>query len=287
MNTIHSRSSLSANATLLSEEDPSPVALYRGGNLDWLVVSDHASARVPAALGELGLSDADRFTHIGWDIGTQAIGRRIAQRLRCTLIECGYSRLVIDCNRYPADTASIPAVSGGVRIPGNAGLTDADRQARVDEIFRPYQQAIANELGSMQARGGLPVFISLHSCAAQWGGRTRPWGIGISWSHDARVARPLLARLGTNRELTVGDNLPYSLDLGIDFTTPEHAGRRGLAHVQVEFRQDLVETEADAIRWADIFVDALLDCESIDEWYAEDRSLQQAFLPAPSSWFVS
>ncbi|WP_158936979.1 N-formylglutamate amidohydrolase [Burkholderia sp. S171] len=287
MNTIHPLSPFSPGVTLLSAEDPPPVARHEGGSLDWLVVSDHASAQIPLALGQLGLDEADRLSHIGWDIGTRVIGQRIAQRLRCTLIECGFSRLVIDCNRYPTDTASIPAVSGGIRIPGNAELTDADRQARIAEIFKPYQQAISDELNAMQAKGGLPVFISVHSCAADWEGRRRPWEIGISWSHDDRVAKPLLARLGSDEALVVGDNLPYSLDLGVDFTTPENAGRRGLAHVQVEFRQDLVETESEAIKWADVFVDALLGCESVDEWYAEDRSLQQAFLPAASPWLGS
>ena len=48
------------------------------------------------------------------------------------------------------------------------------------------------------------------------------------------------------------------MEPGADYTTPEHALRRGLEYLQVEFRQDLIGTEAAAHGWADTFVAALL-----------------------------
>lgn len=270
-------------AALLSPFEPAAAHVERGASKNWFVVSDHASSLIPERLQNLGLSEADRLSHIGWDIGARVIGRRLAQRFECTLVECGYSRLVIDCNRYPEDVAAIPSVSGGIAVPGNLGLNDQQRAARIEEIFKPYQQTVATELDRVQEDGGQPVFISVHSCAAEWNGAKRPWHIGVSWAHDARVASPLLDQLGASCEILVGDNEPYSLDLGIDFTTPEHAVRRGLAHVQIEFRQDLVGSESDALYWADVMVEALLECRSESGW-GENVAQLLDYLPAPTTW---
>jgi predicted N-formylglutamate amidohydrolase len=79
--------------------------------------------------------------------------------------------------------------------------------------------------------------------------------------------------------LIVGDNQPYSLEIGHDFTVPEHALLRGLAHLQVEFRNDLVATIAGAYRYADQFFAAMNSIADTASWYkpeyyltAQDRS---------------
>jgi predicted N-formylglutamate amidohydrolase len=58
-------------------------------------------------------------------------------------------------------------------------------------------------------------------------------------------------------DLVVGDNQPYNLDPHEDYSVPVHAVRRGLPHLQVEFRQDLVATPAGAARLADALLAAL------------------------------
>ncbi|APD12291.1 hypothetical protein NA29_08500 [Pandoraea sputorum] len=263
--------------------DPAPAQIVRGVSADWFIVSDHASKVVPRTLGGLGLRAQDIESHIGWDIGMQQVARRVAERLDATLVEAGFSRLVIDCNRYPEDPASIPETSGGIAVPGNRGLTARDREQRINEILVPYQHTVATELAQVVARGGTPVFLSLHSCTPYWQGQHRPWEIGISWSGDERVARPVIERLQARPDICTGDNQPYALDIGIDFTTPEHAIRRGLAHLQVEFRQDLIADAVGAIYWADMLVDALLECRRDygRHWQRADQNLT-ALLPQAS-----
>ncbi|MDH3661184.1 MAG: N-formylglutamate amidohydrolase, partial [Alphaproteobacteria bacterium] len=81
--------------------------------------------------------------------------------------------------------------------------------------------------------------------------------IAISWCDDVPSAAAALAVLRNVAGLTVGDNTPYALDHGEDFTTPEHAVRCGLRHIQVEFRQDLVAERNGAEAWAERFAPAL------------------------------
>jgi predicted N-formylglutamate amidohydrolase len=51
-------------------------------------------------------------------------------------------------------------------------------------------------------------------------------------------------------DLVVGDNEPYSGELEGD-CLDRHGTRRGLAHVLIEIRQDLLSEEAGIAAWAD------------------------------------
>jgi predicted N-formylglutamate amidohydrolase len=233
--------------SLLSTDEPPPFEEIPGA-APALLVCDHASNRVPRALGTLGLAPAWFDEHIGWDIGAAAVTRRLAPLLGAAAILAGYSRLVIDCNRAPADPSSIPAASDGVAIPGNAELSPAAREQRREAIFAPYHDAIARRLAAI---AGVPAVISVHSFTPVMQNFARPWHVGILWDDDGRIAAPLLAALGDEAELVVGDNLPYSAREPVGYTVSHHALQKGLPHVAIELRQDLVAGAAGAAAWAE------------------------------------
>ncbi len=261
---------------MLAPSDPPAFSRRPGANPRYVLVCDHASAEVPAVLGSLGLPPEAFHRHIAVDIGARWVAERVAQRLDATLLAAGYSRLVIDCNRYPWDPGSIAAESDRTAVPANRGLDERARLARLRSIFLPYQRAISATLDELIARGERPALLSIHSCTPELGGQHRPWPIGFSYTPPATLARACLDALSADRTLSVGDNEPYAMDLGMDYTTPEQALRRGLHFVQVEFRQDLIATESSARDWADRFVDALLS--------VADTVLAQAATPWQPAW---
>ena len=77
------------------------------------------------------------------------------------------------------------------------------------------------------------------------------------WDKDPRLAVPLLAALRRNGHLEIGDNEPYSGRHPADYTIDHHAEPRGLAHVGVEIRQDLIGDADGQQRFADLIGDAL------------------------------
>jgi predicted N-formylglutamate amidohydrolase len=239
--------------------------VLQGSDPGWLVVCDHASNYIPPALSQLGVADADLERHIAWDIGADSIARRLARRLSATCVLANYSRLLIDCNRYPDAPSAVPAISDGTEIPGNTGLSAVQRQARVQGIFRPYHATVDAALGACLTDCAAPVFISVHTCSPSMNEVWRPWHVGIGWTRDTRTATPLLEALRLQEGIEVGDNEPYDLDIDYDFTTPQHAMTRGLPHIQVEFRQDLVRTREQAESWADRFFEALMEAKR-DDW---------------------
>ena len=239
---------------MLGPADPPPFRRINGrGSTPCLIVCDHASAAIPDALGDLGIDNAFRFEHIAWDIGAAWITERLAERFDAPALLAGYSRLVADCNRYLADPAVFIETSDTIEVSGNRAMTGQDRARRVEAIWRPYHDAIFEALEGFEENGITPALISVHTMTPQMRGRDpRPEAFTVCWDLDDRMAAPVLDRMRETDGIIVGDNHPYGLDIGEDFTVPEHAMRRGLAHLQFEVRQDLVANEDEARRWADL-----------------------------------
>ena len=239
------------------------IALNPGAASPFLLLGDHAGREIPHALGDLGLSAAERRRHIAWDIGVAGLGQALSAALGATFIRQRFSRLVIDCNRDPARADAIPEVSDGAVVPGNHGLSPAERRARVAEIAEPYQAAIAAELDARARHGRPTTLVSLHSFTPRMDGFDRPWRFGVLHAQDSAFSRAVLARLRAQVGAgLVGDNAPYSMD-EVDFTIPHHARPRGLDYLELEVRQDLLARPAGqqrvALRLAALLPQALAD----------------------------
>ncbi|HTS91558.1 MAG TPA: N-formylglutamate amidohydrolase [Stellaceae bacterium] len=238
--------------SLLTPSDPPPVEHVDGeGRTPVLLTCDHASRAVPRALHNLGLDKEQLSLHIAWDIGAAAVTRDLATRLDAPALLAGYSRLVIDCNRNLDDPTSIPPVSDGIEVPGNRDLAPEQRRARVEALFRPYHAAIEAALDRFAARGVHPAVLSVHSFTPVMNGFNRPWHIGILWDKDPRIPVPFMAALRREKGLVVGDNEPYSAREPAGHSVRTHAVARGLPHVAVEIRQDLIAEAAGQREWAD------------------------------------
>ena len=239
------------NALLLAADEPAAFALEREhGASPFLLICDHASRRIPRALGDLGVSQADLQRHVAWDIGAAGVATRLAAALDAFAITQNYSRLVIDCNRPLDAPGSIVARSEATDIPGNANIDAAAAAMRAREIFLPYHARIAAELDRRAAQGRQTTLISVHSFTPVYHGVARPWQIGMLYGRDARVAHRLLGIIRAEGGWNVGDNEPYAVTAATDYAIPVHCETRGIAHVGLEIRQDLIAHDAGQDEWA-------------------------------------
>jgi predicted N-formylglutamate amidohydrolase len=237
---------------LLAADEPAPVRLLRpDGAGDFVLTADHAGNRIPRALGDLGLAASERRRHIAWDIGIAGVSERLSALLDAPVVLQTYSRLVIDCNRAPGHPTSIPVRSEATDVPGNAALDAAARAARQAAIFDPYHRAVAGLLDARAAAGRRSVLVAMHSFTPVFHGRRRTVEIGVLSHRDRRLADIVLALLREAGEFAVGDNEPYAITDTSDYTVPVHGEGRGLVHVELEIRQDLIETAADQAQWAE------------------------------------
>ncbi|MBL6617636.1 MAG: N-formylglutamate amidohydrolase [Reyranella sp.] len=235
---------------LLGPGDPAAFSVHNErGKAPLLLLCDHASKAVPKALGSLGISDDELARHIGWDIGGLDAALALAEALDAPLVASGYSRLVIDCNRWPGGEGSTPEVSDGTPVPANRGLTKEQVDARADACFWPYHREVDRQLDRMTAGRRAVALLVMHSFTPQMNGFKRPWHVGVLWNDDARLPEPLLAELRRDSALIVGDNEPYSARASYEYTLNAHARTRKLPHCSLEVRQDLIATPDDARAW--------------------------------------
>lgn len=237
---------------LLGPDEPDPVTFdNEAGGSVFFLTCDHAGRAIPRGLGRLGLPEAETLRHIAWDIGIGAVGQRLSVHLDAPLIRQTYSRLVIDCNRDPLVPSSIPEISETTEIPGNRGLTEAARAARVQAIFRPYHDRIAAALNRRAAEGRASLLVALHSFTPVFKGVSRPWHAAVLFNRDRRFAHILAGLLRAEGNLVIGENEPYAVTDLTDYTVPVHAERRGLPYVEIEIRQDLIAGPAGQAAWAE------------------------------------
>ncbi len=215
-----------------------------------LLLCDHASNRLPERYGDLGLPAAQFRRHIAYDIGARDLTLGLAARLDGTAILTHFSRLLIDPNRGEDDPTLIMKLSDGAVVPGNTRVDEAERAHRIGTYHAPYHAAIRGETNAIEARGRVPIIVSIHSFTPSWRGTARPWHIGLLWDRDDRLVGPMLRALRLIPGVVVGDNEPYSGSLAGD-TLNTHATARGLPHVLIEIRQDLVQSKSGVDEWTE------------------------------------
>ncbi len=211
-----------------------------------LVVCEHASNRLPAEWGTLGLAPGLAEAHIAWDPGALGLARGLAARLDAGLVHAPVSRLVYDCNRPPHAPGAMAVKSEMHAIPGNAGLSPAARQRRVEAVYLPFHATLHAEIARRLLIGLPPVIITVHSFTPTWFGAPRAVEFGVIHDADPRLALAVVgeaAGCGLNTQL----NQPYSAADDVTHTLKLQALPYGLANVMLEIRNDLIATpEAEA-----------------------------------------
>lgn len=233
---------------LLKGHDPEPVELvHQHSSCPLLLICEHGGQEIPQSLGDLGLSAEQRMLHIAYDIGAKEVALAMSVLFRCTLILQRYSRLVIDCNRPPGTSQSIPETSDSISVPGNRTLSGDARKKRELSIFMPYADLCKSQI----MRKEIGFTFSIHTFTPAMAGVSRVWDIGFLFrkkcSDGSRLAE-LCHEMWP--DLNVGHNEPYSIEDLTDWYIPVCAEPRNIPHCLIEIRNDHVRTEHECAFWA-------------------------------------
>jgi predicted N-formylglutamate amidohydrolase len=241
----------------LGAGDPAPVELIHGdGRAPLVLTCEHGGNAIPVSLRDLAPGPEDMARHIAWDIGAAEVARGVAARLDAALAIQPYSRLVIDCNR-PRHAADLtPIVCDGSTISFNEALDEAEQEARWQAIHQPFHRAVADIL---EGRGPVAL-IAVHSFTPRLrnaAGREMAAGLLVRRNRSlAEAVRKVMAARAS--ELAVVFNAPYRIEDESDYTIPVHGEARGLPHLLLEIRNDLIATPSGVERWIELLSGSLL-----------------------------
>ncbi|MBL4810809.1 MAG: N-formylglutamate amidohydrolase [Rhodobacteraceae bacterium] len=213
-----------------------------------VLVCEHASPMIPAALNGLGLDELARSSHAAWDIGAFAVALRLSALFDAPLVASRVSRLVYDCNRAPGAPGAITPKSEIYDVPGNVGLSAAATQLREVGVYHPFRRALERTLAGSIARAAQAdappvILVTMHSFTPVYYGVQRKVELGVLHGQDDRLAQTMLPAAqasGWAAEL----NAPYGPTDGVSHTLDIHGAAGGVLNVMFELRNDLISDEA-------------------------------------------
>ncbi|MEP4198361.1 MAG: N-formylglutamate amidohydrolase [Aliishimia sp.] len=220
-----------------------------------VVVCEHASCFIPPEYDNLGLATDALQSHAAWDPGALAVATGLATHLDATLVASGVSRLVYDCNRPPNAPDAMPKKSEVFDVPGNTGLTPAQRDDRTGRFYEPFRQTLSDVITTTQT----PIIVTMHSFTPVYLGKVRSVEIGILHDTDTILADVLLQTASSHTTANVQRNEPYGPEHGVTHTLKEHAIEAGHLNVMLEIRNDMIVSQQQQDAMAKTLANWLVD----------------------------
>jgi predicted N-formylglutamate amidohydrolase len=210
-------------------------------NSPLFLTCEHASNRVPPPLRASTEDDPWLRTHWAWDIGAAQVTRALAQVTGSPAVLSRFSRLVCDPNRLPTDHTWIRDRVEGHPISFNAGLTSAERRRRLVSYHHAFHQTLGDAIAARMLEERPPWLLSIHSFTARYQGERRAMDIGVLFDDYVAPAVELARRLRSGG-LETALNEPYSGLRGLIYSANRHGRCFGLPYLELEIRNDLIDT---------------------------------------------
>ena len=202
---------------------------------------EHATNYMPA---EYDVSPADQaFLHMHWgyDIGVFDVVHDLVETLQCQGVLANFSRLLCDPNRELTSPTLFVSEVEGHSLSFNQRLDETVKKHRVKTLYDPYHQAINETLERRMQSGAKPLLVAVHSFTPDYPDSDRSMDIGVLYDlHDAPAQK--LCDALTAEQFIVGDNAPYSGKAGMMYSAHVHSQQWGLESLELEIRQDHIDT---------------------------------------------
>ncbi len=179
--------------------------------------------------------------HWGWDIGAADLTRALVAATGSFGVLSRFSRLVCDPNRDPSEASFIVSEVDGHRFSFNRDVDAAEALRRQQRYFDAYHDAVDRAIRLRLAAGLQPRLCSIHSFTPIYLGRPRPMEIGVLFDRYDEQAWRLEGALAEQGFETVL-NAPYSGRDGLIYSAQRHGLRHDLVYLELEVRQDLIDT---------------------------------------------
>lgn len=179
--------------------------------------------------------------HWGWDVGAADLTRALVSLTgSCGVLSC-FSRLVCDPNREASEPSFVVESVDGHVLSWNRVADSAERARRNVRYAEAYHAAIDATVRERGALGAAVRLCSVHSFTPVYLGRRRPMEVGVLFDdHDEHAWR--LEGALAEEGFEVALNAPYSGRDGLIYAARRHGRASRLVYLELEVRQDLIDT---------------------------------------------
>ncbi len=210
-----------------------------------VVICEHASRQLPPPMSATEGDDAILAAHWGWDIGAAEVSREIVRQSNSVGLLAPYSRLVCDLNREPDDPTWIRQAPEGHVLSFNVGVDAAERECRFLTYHEPFHALADRLLNDRVLLGGDVLLLSVHSFTPVFGDEVRDVEVGVLYDSYPSIAERLRSEFEEEGFYSLL-NEPYSGIDNVMYAAKRHGLQYGVVYLEIEIRQDLIATAAEA-----------------------------------------
>lgn len=209
--------------------------------MSYIVTCEHATNFIPEEYRELFAIDPSVLdSHRGFDQGAREAANRIAAYLKAPLFHAPVSRLLVDCNRSPANPSLFSSFT--------KHMSENWKTRILTRYYHPFRNQVAQHVHSKAVRTRV-VHLSVHSFTPAFEGTVRTADIGLLYDPSRATERTCAATMKKTLErdypqLRIRMNYPYrGVSDGHTTFYRKHFDEARYIGIEIEFNQDLVNSE--------------------------------------------
>ncbi len=217
---------------------------------------EHATNHIPDRYSVNERDSEILNMHWGYDIGVWDVVHTLVERMSGIGVLANFSRLLCDPNRdLNAPTLILHEVDGHP-LSFNRNIDEKEKRTRIETLYQPYHRAVEETLKKRMVAGPPPFLLAVHSFTPEYEDSDRSMDIGVLYDRHEQPAQILIGAL-EKQGFVIGDNAPYSGKDGMMFSIDQHGQQWKLSSLEIEIRQDHINTVEKAQMMGRRLADAL------------------------------
>lgn len=219
------------------------------GPPDLFLTCEHGGNALPDWIDPLEHEREWIEAHWGWDPGADQLVERLCELEEGYAVLARYSRLMCDPNRSRQQQDLVRTHVFDEPISFNEGLTEAEVDQRFADYHEPYHDEVDRHLERQTARNPDLFLVSIHTFTPELDGDVRDMEIGVLFD-DAQPYADRVAESIREEGFDTALNAPYSGYNDLIYSVKRHGTEHDVHHVELEIRNDLLETSDEVERIA-------------------------------------
>lgn len=223
----------------------------------YVLTCEHATNLLPPPLKATPDDQHWLAQHWGWDIGIQDVTQRLREKTQSVGVFSRFSRLICDPNRAIDNPTWLLEEVEGAPLSFNTSVTEAERERRRAEYYDPYHQGVHDTIATRRNNPTPFLLLSMHSFTPLYMGEPRSLEVGVLFDENYEHLAYKMGAWIEQEGLITEYNEPYSGMGGMMYSIWRHGNHFGLPYLELEIRQDLIDTREKAHAMADRILPSL------------------------------